>query len=52
MSWAAYRSLVRDIARGVIETRVKEGWKGGRLLPVTFQEYLETVSFTSKEIKK
>jgi len=52
MSWTSYKSLVRDVARRVIETRVKEGWKGGRVLPVTFQEYLETVSFTSKEIKK
>jgi hypothetical protein len=49
---AVYESKRSSTARKVIETRVLENWKGGEILPVTLKEYLATVSFTTKELKK
>lgn len=52
---ATYQSLVREVAKDVLATRVRDNWKGGRelsVLPTTLKEYLDTVSFKPSEIKK
>lgn len=50
-----YLAQVRRVRKEVLETMVRENWQGpncGKVLPVTLKEYLDTVSFTTSEIKK
>jgi len=49
-----YRRGLLRTGRKVIETIVREDWKGpncGTVLPITLKEYLDTVSFTTKEVE-
>jgi len=52
ISDVVYQSLKRSTGLKVVETRARENWKGGQVLPVSLKEYLEAVSFRPKEIKK